>query len=376
LQGKKPWIAMGQPSESRAKVITKARAIAIAAVVIAVVVASLAYLYLAGIVGAPAPAKKAIRILGGTPGTTAYIGGSLLADVARKALPECEVSFYAVGGSTACTKEFIAGGGEMAFSANSELYALYERKLWYKDIPPEAVKVKPVHTLYFTTTTSIMVTTPELKEKYKLNSWRDLDGKRVVLWSTKYGPYYWMTAALDALGVHVHHVEMDLDLVGDALKKEDVVAVLITHTGGVPVPWVIGMLTKVKAIIIPPSSDEVEAIKKTGLPFAWISTEPFKKAGVDCLGLDKTFGVTYHLAFHTSLTCMTEDEVYRLVKEMVKRKDDLARMSPYFKDFAADPIGMQVEAISLTPGIPVHPGLARLLKEYGAWNEAWRIARE
>jgi TRAP transporter TAXI family solute receptor len=366
---------MSQPSEGRAKAITKARAIAIAAVVVAVVIAGLAYAYLAGIAGAPAK-KKEIRIGGGTPGTTGYIVGSLLADVARKALPECDVSFYAIGGTTAGTKELIAGGFEIGYSSNAELYALYRHIFWYKDVPPEAIKVKPVHTLYFTLCSQIMVTTPELKEKYKLNSWRDFDGKRVVLFSNKYGPYYWMTAALEALGVHAHHIEMDLDLVGDALKKEDVVAVFIPFTGGVPVSWVIGMLTKVKVVIIPPSPDEIEVIKKTGLPFAWISTEPFKKAGVDCLGLDKTFTNVYHLAFHTSPKVMSEDEVYRLVKEMVVRKDELARMTIYMQEFAADPIGMQVEAISLAPEVPVHPGLAKLLKEYGAWNEAWRIARE
>jgi TRAP-type uncharacterized transport system substrate-binding protein len=37
---------------------------------------------------------------------------------------------------------------------------------------------------------------------------------------------------------------------------------------------------------------------------------------------------------------------------------------------------LQVEAISLAPEVPVHPGLAKLLKEYGAWKEAWKIAYE
>jgi TRAP-type uncharacterized transport system substrate-binding protein len=364
---------MSQPSEGRARAITKARAIAIAAVVVAVVIAGLAYAYLAG---PPAPAKKEIRIAGGPPGISSYVVGSILADVARDVLPHVSFSSYVVGGVTACTKEFAAGGAEMALSSEDELRILYGRQLWYKDVPPEAVKVKPVHTIYLMRMTSVMATTPELREKYKLYSYRDLDCKKAVYFSTKFCTFYHLTGALDALGVRWHHVEMDLDLIGDALKKEDVVASDLTFSGGIPIPWVITLLTKTKAVLIPPSQDEVEIIKKAGLPYAWVSTKPLKEAGVDCLGLNETFAPVWHLAFHSSPKYLSEDEVYTLLKELIRRKDDLARMSPYFKDFAADPIGMQVEAISLAPEVPVHPGLAKLLKEYGAWNEAWRIARE
>jgi TRAP-type uncharacterized transport system substrate-binding protein len=342
------------------------------AVVIAAVIAGVAYYSMK----VSAPVRKEIRMGGGTPGSTGYVIGSLIADVARDVLPECDFSFYALGGIAACTKEFIAGGLELAYSSNTELGAFYRRQIWYKDKKREDIKVEPTHTVYIFSTSGILVTTPELKEKYKLNSWRDLDGKRACYFSTKFGPYYYLTMALDALGVRWHHVEMDLDLVGDALKKGDIVAAYLSMTGGVPAPWVIGLLTKVKVVIIPPSPDEVEIIKKSGLPFAWFSTERWKEAGVDVLGLDKTFGVVDYLGFTTSPRYMSGDEVYRLLKALVERKETLVKMTAYFKEFAADPIGFQVKAISIAPDVPVHPGLAKLLKEYGAWNEAWRIASE
>ena len=38
-----------------------------------------------------------------------------------------------------------------------------------------------------------------------------------------------------------------------------------------------------------------------------------------------------------------------------------------------DFIGMQVQGINANPQIPVHPGLAKFLKEHKAWNDKWKV---
>ena len=40
---------------------------------------------------------------------------------------------------------------------------------------------------------------------------------------------------------------------------------------------------------------------------------------------------------------------------------------------AKDFIGMQVQGINANPYMPVHPGLAKFLKEHKAWNDKWKI---
>ena len=35
---------------------------------------------------------------------------------------------------------------------------------------------------------------------------------------------------------------------------------------------------------------------------------------------------------------------------------------------------MQVHGINANPDIPVHPGLAKFLKEHKAWNDKWKVA--
>ena len=38
-------------------------------------------------------------------------------------------------------------------------------------------------------------------------------------------------------------------------------------------------------------------------------------------------------------------------------------------------LAFQTETINSIPDVPVHPGLARYLKEKGVWNKAWKIGQ-
>ena len=37
-------------------------------------------------------------------------------------------------------------------------------------------------------------------------------------------------------------------------------------------------------------------------------------------------------------------------------------------------MGLQVAGINANPDVPVHAGLAKLLKEHKAWNDKWKVA--
>ena len=52
----------------------------------------------------------------------------------------------------------------------------------------------------------------------------------------------------------------------------------------------------------------------------------------------------------------------------------LAKSDPGFGPMAKDFVGMQVQGIKANPAIPVHPGLAKFLKEQKAWDDKWKVA--
>jgi len=319
------------------------------------------------------PTRKVITIAMDKLGTAGGLIGTLVLDVMRSVFPTYTISPLASGGVTASTKDFVKGLAQVTYSNNVSLSLLYNREEMYKDVP-EGV-VLPVHTLYLTDTLNQIVTTRELKEKYRLNSWKDLNGKKVGFLTTKYDAHYIWMKIMKALGINVLHVDMDLDLLADALKKGDIVAVTYAIFSTRPAPWSENVSRKTEAVMIHPSTDEVEGVQKAGLAGAtWISTQRFREAGVDVGGLDKTFGVLQLLGFNTHPKFMSEDEVYRLLKEMIARKDELAKAAAYFTKFAEDPVSMQAAALSTTPMVPAHPGLAKLLKEYGVWRSEWKEA--
>jgi uncharacterized protein len=74
-------------------------------------------------------------------------------------------------------------------------------------------------------------------------------------------------------------------------------------------------------------------------------------------------------------TNIPEDVVYKMLVAFYKNKDALAKAEPGFTPMAKDFVGMQVAGISANPDVPVHPGLARFLKENKAWNDKWKIAK-
>jgi len=318
------------------------------------------------------PTRKAIRIAIDNPGTGAYMVGSLLTDFMRSIFPTYDISPYSIGGVTACTKEFLKGTVEMFFSSGTSLKLLHNREEWYKDVPKDALL--PVHTLYTHFSVQQIATTQELKEKYRLNSWKDLDGKKVAFLSVKYENHLWYMRAMRILGINVTHVEMDTDMFADALKKGDIVAVLYSIVGGAATPWAMNISTKNRTVLIHPSPEEVKVLQDAKLPFVWYPTKKFAKYDVDVLGSDKTYLLVLPLGFNSHPKFLSEDEVYRVLKEMISKKDELAKMTEYFSEFAEDPVGLQATAISTAPDVPVHPGLAKLLKEYGLWKESWKVA--
>jgi TRAP-type uncharacterized transport system substrate-binding protein len=71
---------------------------------------------------------------------------------------------------------------------------------------------------------------------------------------------------------------------------------------------------------------------------------------------------------------MREDVVYKMLKAFYDNRNKLAAADPGFTPMAKDFVGMQVNGINANPNTPVHPGLAKFLKEHKAWDDKWTIA--
>ncbi len=97
-----------------------------------------------------------------------------------------------------------------------------------------------------------------------------------------------------------------------------------------------------------------------------------KNAFTKAVGPKTLQGVPILFGYNARLD-MPEDMVYKMVKTFYEKKDDLAKTDTGFAVMAKDFIGMQVQGINANPQIPVHPGLAKFLKEHKAWNDKWKV---
>jgi TRAP-type uncharacterized transport system substrate-binding protein len=123
--------------------------------------------------------------------------------------------------------------------------------------------------------------------------------------------------------------------------------------------------------VVNPCPDEVAKLKAAGL--AVVDVDP-KGAFTKDVGETTLQGVPILFGYNARLD-MPEDLVYKLVKAFYDKRDDLAKVDPGFKTMAKDFVGMQVQGINANPQIPVHPGLAKFLKEHKAWNDKWKIGK-
>jgi TRAP-type uncharacterized transport system substrate-binding protein len=71
---------------------------------------------------------------------------------------------------------------------------------------------------------------------------------------------------------------------------------------------------------------------------------------------------------------MPEDVVYKMLNAFYQNRAKLAAVDRGFTALSKDFIGMQVAGINANPDVPVHAGLAKLLKEHKAWNDKWKVA--
>ena len=91
--------------------------------------------------------------------------------------------------------------------------------------------------------------------------------------------------------------------------------------------------------------------------------------------MSELYGVPFFFGYHHGLNFPAED-IYRALKAFEAEAAALVKLDPGFGPLAADLAGFQVQGIKSIPEVPVHPGLAKYLKEKGLWDSSWKIATD
>ena len=342
-------------SKTRARTFTVAAAAAVAAIV-------------AALPPAEAQQRKSLRWTTSQVGSYGYTIAASMAKIVEQALGgEYTVTVQPYTSPTVAMKAVMNGEGEIAYTADIGMTQFQERVGGFKDFTP--TKPELVHSWYAYPMESMMATSAKDADKFKC--WKDFSGKPVFY--TQAGFQNWLNwqRIFKALGYDFKHVQIDLKSNADALEAGTIVGSATYTTAGrsLAAYW---KETEIRMDIkvVNPCPDEVAKLKAAGL--AVVDVDP-KGAFSKDVGPATLMGVPILFGYNARID-LPEDVAYKMIKAFYDKRDELVKIDPGFTPMAKDFVGMQVQGIDANPQIPVHPGLAKFLKEHKAWNDKWKIA--
>ena len=331
----------------------------------------LALLTVAVVVSLPVEARRiSVRWATADAGSYGYAVASAMADVLNRELPrEYAVTVHPYPSTTAAMKAVMNGEGEVSYSADVGMRQLYDGSGPFRDYKPRVASL--VHTFYVYPMETFMTVYRPLANRYR--SWADLSGAPVFFTPAGYMNWINLNRVWAALGYQFNHVEIDSATTADAMKAGTIVAAGAYTTAGVSLPtWWREAELKVDFAILNPTPEERRKLAQASLNPVRLDPQRIFRQDV---GANEIWAVPIYFAYNMRADA-DADFVYRMLTIFEKNVGDLVKFDPGFGPLAQDFVGMQVGGVRANPDIPVHPGLARFLQERGAWDPAWKVARQ
>jgi hypothetical protein len=312
--------------------------------------------------------RKSLRWATSQVGSYGYQVAASMTRIVEEALGgEYTVTVQPYASPTVAMKAVMDGNGEISYTADIGMGEFQQRVGGFKGYKPKMPEM--VHTWYAYPMESMLAVAAKDAEKYKC--WRDFSGKPVFFSNAGFMNWLNYMRVFKLLGYNFKHVQIDLKSNADALESGSIVGSGVYTTAGrsLPAYW---KETEIRMDIrvVNPCPDEVAKIKAAGL--AVVEVDP-KAAFSKSVGPSTLMGVAILFGYNAG-TNIPEDVVYKMLTAFSKKKDDLAKSDPGFTPLAKDFSGLQAQGINANPDIPVHPGLAKFLKEQKAWNDKWKVA--
>lgn len=328
-------------------------------------IALLATSSIVDISGAQAQEPKQIRWATSAVGSSGHRALVTLATLLNREMPEYEITVLPTPGAAATVRGYSAGQFDGYYGADIAFHEIANREGRYKDFDPAAGKPLLQSFWSFTLEMGLGIAAEDVGE---LKGWRDLTGKTVFT-----GPAPWDTRAtleraMEVLQVGHEYVELDTGLAGSSLQENAIDAFSVYTTGeSSPAPWVSEAMMTTEVAVLNPSEEEIADLSAAGIEVVRVDAKAF---GSD-IGVEEAVLVPLFYGFHVGLE-VPEDDVFRMLTIIKEHAQELADADAGFRQLAAGMVELQRRGIEASPdSIPIHPGLARFLRENDAWDAAW-----
>jgi len=204
----------------------------------------------------------------------------------------------------------------------------------------------------------------------KIQKWADLTDRKVYTGPLPFDTRLHLENALAALGVKHIYTQVDLSTAGSQLDSGTIEGMLVYFTGGiVPAPWLSQASLAVDWAGLNPSADELATLKARKFAVEQVDAAALGKRDIH---VQKLVLLPFFWGFDIGLN-MPADDVYKMLTLLDKHADELLKLDGDFAQIAGGKLAaFQKRALEQTWDlVPIHPGLAKFLKEKGMWDAKW-----
>lgn len=296
----------------------------------------------------------------------------VLAEVLNREMPEYRITVQPTPGAILTMKGYATGQFEGYYGADIGFYEYANDIKRFKGFKA-SVKRPLVQSFWIYTVD--MGTGIHVRNKDKIKNWHDLAGKAVFT-----GPLPWDTRAqleraYEALGIKYQYRQVDLSTTGSLLQSGGIDGfALYTNSEAAVPPWITEVSLAADWAALNPSADEIATLKKAGFAVIELKPDVFKKD----THTDKVVLLPFYYGFHVGLE-VPEADVYRMLKVIEKNVAGMAKADAGYSQIAKDMPGFQRRGVAAAADlVPIHPGLAKYMREKGVWDAKWdsRIAKK
>jgi TRAP-type uncharacterized transport system substrate-binding protein len=288
-----------------------------------------------------------------------------LAELLNREMPNYRITVQPTPGAIVTVKGYATGQFEGYYGADIAFYELANDIKRFKGFKA-SMKRQPVQS--FWTYTIEVGTAIHARDKGKFKKWADLAGKPVFT-----GPLPWdvrahLERAYEALGIKHQYRQVDLAAAGSMLQSGGIEAFIIYASGEASTaPWITEASLAADWAALNPSADELAKLKKAGFAVTEVKPDVFKKD----VHASKVVLLPFNYGFHVGLE-VPEEDMYKMLKVVEKNAGELAKADAGFGQIAKDMPGVQRRGVeSSAEFVPIHPGLAKYMREKGVWDKKW-----
>jgi hypothetical protein len=295
-----------------------------------------------------------------------------LADVLNREMPEYRVTVQPTPGAIVTVKGYATGKFEGYYGADIAFYQLANDIKRFKGFKA-SMQRQPVQSFWVYTVE--MGTAVHVRDKDKIKNWHDLAGKALFTGNPPWDTRAQLERAYEALGVNYEYRQVDLSAVGSLLQsgRIDGFGVYSNGEAGVP-PWITEASLAADWAVVNPSADEIATLKKAGFAVFEQKPQVFNRD----VHADKLVLLPFYYGFHVGME-VPEAAVYKMLNIIEKNAAALTQADKSFSQIAKDMPGFQRRGVEAAADfVPIHPGLAKYMREKGVWDAKWdaRVAKK